>query len=137
MTAARKTHDLAIARTCRTLAALELTAAAWLADGYPWWTAAAVAVFAPSLLFVDARCRAAHHRARAEAQRTARIDAGEQVPPLVPCCSFWRHSHGEVHGPDCAQPRPPLPRRDTYRLDDAGRAAFQEITRHYDHGTAA
>jgi hypothetical protein len=129
--------DLTIGRTCRASAVLELAGAVCLAARGDWWIAALVICTAPSLLFVDALCRAAHHRVRAEAQRTARIEAGEQVPPLVPCCSFWHNSDGQVHGPDCSRPRPPLPRRDTYRLDPGGRAQFEEITRHYDHGTAA
>jgi hypothetical protein len=52
-----------------------------------------------------------------------------------PCCSYWRHSNGKVHGPDCR--RPPLPRRDTYRLDDADRRAFEETTAHHNDRSAS
>jgi hypothetical protein len=51
------------------------------------------------------------------------------------CCQYWRHSDGKVHGPDCR--RPILPRRDTFRLDPAERAAFDEITaRHNDRSAS-
>ncbi|QJT04383.1 hypothetical protein G9272_32210 [Streptomyces asoensis] len=127
--------NLAIARTCRAIAVLELAGAAWLAVTSAWWIAALVACIAPGLLCVDALARRAHHRKRAEAQRAARLKRGEQVEPLVPCCSFWLHSDGQVHGPGCT--RPVLPRRDTYRLDPAARAQFEAITAGFDHGTAA
>ncbi|MFH9823047.1 hypothetical protein [Streptomyces bobili] len=123
------------AHICRALALGELASATVLATEHRWWHAALIACTAPSLLAIAAGARRAHHRSRAEAQRTARLEAGEQVQPLVPCCPFWKHSDGQVHGPDCT--RPPLPRRDTYRLDDAGRATFEEITARYDDRSAA
>ncbi|MFC9288206.1 hypothetical protein [Streptomyces sp. NPDC057052] len=129
------TRHLALARACRALALTELAAAAWLLVNHEWLLGILVAWAAPSLLAADAVCRCAHHRARAEARRAARLEAGEQVRPLTPCCPFWKHSDGRVHGPGCT--RPPLPRRDTYRLDDAGRAAFEEIVRHYNDRSAA
>ncbi|MFF9059691.1 hypothetical protein ACIRPQ_13595 [Streptomyces sp. NPDC101213] len=129
------TRRLAIARTCRALALAELAAAAWLLVHHEWLLGVLVAWAAPSLLAADAVCRCAHQRARAEARRAARLEPGEQVQPLTPCCRFWKHSDGRVHGPDCT--RPPLPRRDTYRLDDAGRDAFEEIVRHYNERSAA
>lgn len=130
-------HHLTIARTCRSLALGELAGAAVLAAHSRWWLAVLVASTAPSLLLVDALCRRAHRRARAEAQRVAQLQCGEPVQPLTPCCSFWRNSDGQVHGPDCTRPRLPLPRRDRYRLDPADRAAFDEITRSYgDRSTA-
>lgn len=51
------------------------------------------------------------------------------------CCPIGHSSAGAAHGPGCT--RRVLPRRDTYRLDDADQAVFEEITRRYDHGTAA
>ncbi|MEU8652482.1 hypothetical protein [Streptomyces sp. NPDC048737] len=129
------TRHLALARACRVLALAELAAAAWLLVNHEWLLGILVAWAAPSLLAADAVCRCAHHRARAQAQRAARLEAGEQVRPLTPCCPFWKHSDGQAHGPGCT--RPPLPRRDTYRLDDAGRAAFDEIVRHYNDRSAA
>ena len=56
------TRDLAVARACRLLAALELAGAAWLAHGGDWLYALLAAVFIPSLVLVDALCRRAHHR---------------------------------------------------------------------------
>ena len=134
-------RHLAIARTSRALALADLTTAAWLLVNDELLLAILTVWAAPSLIAVDALCRRAHHRARAEAQRTARLEAGETVPPLVPCCSFWRNSVGQVHGPDCTRPaaartRPPLPRRDRYRLDDTSRTTFNEIAAHYDESAA-
>ncbi len=57
---------------------------------------------------------------------------GAGAPPL--CCQISKHSGGQAHGADCT--RPPLPRRDTYRLTSAERAAFEEITAH-EEGSAA
>lgn len=59
----------------------------------------------------------------------------EPVPDPGPCCSFWEHSDGQVHGPGCK--RPPLPRRDTYRLTPAERTAFDEITAHHNDRSAS
>lgn len=130
------TRHLTVARTCRALTLLDLTAAAWLLAADEWLLTVLVVWAAPGLIVADALCRRAHRRARAEAQHTARLEAGEQVEPLVPCCSFWEHSDGQAHGPGCTR-RPLLPRRDTYRLEPAERTAFAEIASHYDHGTAA
>jgi hypothetical protein len=130
-------HHLAIAHTCRALALGELAGAAVLATESRWLLAALVACTAPGLLLVDALARRAHHQERAVAQRAERVARGETPAPLVPCCSFWKNSDSAVHGPDCTRQRLPLPRRDTYRLDPGDRAQFEEITRHYDHGTAA
>ncbi|MER6784097.1 hypothetical protein ABT330_05465 [Streptomyces sp. NPDC000658] len=123
------TRHLALARACRALALTELATAAWLLARHEWLLGILVVWAAPSLLAADGLCRRAHHRTRAEAQRAAQLRAGEQIRPLTPCCPFWKHSDGQVHGSGCT--RPPLPRRDTYRLDDTGRAAFDEIVRHY------
>jgi hypothetical protein len=129
------TRHLALARACRALALAELAAAAWLLTNHEGLLGILVVWAAPSLLAADVVCRGAHHRARAEAQRAAQLEAGEQVRPLTPCCPLWKHSDGQVHGPGCT--RPPLPRRDTYRLDEGGRAAFDEIVRHYHDRSSA
>ncbi|MCQ9131831.1 MULTISPECIES: hypothetical protein [Streptomyces] len=123
------TRHLALARACRAVILAELAISAWFFAHHEWLLGILVVWAAPSLLVADAVCRGAHHRARAEARRAAQLEAGEQVRPLTPCCRFWERSGGQVHGPDCT--RPPLPRRDTYRLDDGDRAAFHEIVRHY------
>ena len=115
------TRHLAIARTCRATVLAELALAVWLVSRDEWLLVVLAVWSAPSLLLVDALCQRAHHRARAEVQHAAQLERGEQVPPLVPCCSFWRNSDGAVHGPDCTRPaaacaRPPLPRRARDRL---------------------
>lgn len=129
------TRHLALARACRALALTELATAAWLFAHHEWLLGILAVWSVPSLLAADAVCRRAHRGARAEAQHAARLEAGEQVRPLTPCCPLWKHSDGQAHGPGCT--RPPLPRRDTYRLDHADRAAFDEIVRHYHDRSAA
>jgi hypothetical protein len=59
------TRDLAVARACRLLAALELAGAAWLAHGGDWLYALLAAVFIPSLILVDVLCRRAYRDQRA------------------------------------------------------------------------
>ncbi|MER6561933.1 hypothetical protein ABT300_30200 [Streptomyces sp. NPDC001027] len=129
------TRHLALARACRALALTELATAAWLFADHEWLLGILVVWAAPSLLAAAGVCRGAHHRARAEAQRAAQLEAGEQVRPLTPCRPFCKPSDGQVHGPGCT--RTLLPRHDTYRLDDDGRAAFDEIVRHYHDRSAA
>ncbi|MEV0477516.1 hypothetical protein [Streptomyces prunicolor] len=72
-------------------------------------------------------------RARHEQARRAASGPSNELP--MPCCQFWINSDGEVHGPGCT--RPVLPRRDTYRLHPAERAAFEEITARYDDRSSA
>ncbi|MCX5270030.1 hypothetical protein [Streptomyces sp. NBC_00199] len=129
------TRLLALAHTCLTLAFTELAATAWLLAHHEWLLGILAVWAAPSLLAAAGICRRAHHRARAKAHRAAQLKTGKQCQPLMPCCPYWTHSDGQVHGPGCT--RLPLPRRDTYRLDDAGRAAFDEIVRHYHDRSAA
>ena len=58
------THDLAVARTCRTLTLLALTLATWSATHNHWWLAAGAAYTMPCLLLVDAASRHAYRRDR-------------------------------------------------------------------------
>lgn len=120
-------------------AAVALTAgAAWSGYRHDWFPTAALAFGAFLLLVVAAGCN--HHdltvRARHEqARRAARLDDETlaEVPP--PCCQFWKHSEGKVHGPNCT--RPPLARRDTYRLTVTEQAVFEELTAGFDDRSAA
>lgn len=125
-----------IARGCH-CTALALTAAAAVFAWHEHWTAGGILAYVAFVLVLlgcginahDRSVRASHERAR----RAAAVDA-RTLPVPVPCCSFWLHSDGDVHGPDCR--RPPLPRRDG-RLDPAERAVFEEITAHFDDRSAA
>ncbi|MEU0671331.1 hypothetical protein ABZ330_00265 [Streptomyces sp. NPDC006172] len=120
------------AYTARAVGIILAAASAWLVNVA--WPFAVVAVYVAAVcLWVDRSYTRLDRRERARAQRPAEDDGRVEVP--VPCCSFWANSDGQVHGPDCT--RPVLPRRDTYRLDDAGRAAFEEITAHFDDRSAA
>ncbi|MFF7949100.1 hypothetical protein [Streptomyces griseorubiginosus] len=58
---------------------------------------------------------------------------GAGAPPT--CCQISKHSNGQAHGAGCT--RPPLPRRDTYRLTETERDAFEEITAGFDDRSAA
>lgn len=118
-----------------------LCVAAFAAAAGTWYARSAggttgLAVAAIGLLLVGEHLARRARREQAIASRLAALGHALPARP-VPCCSFWRHSDGAVHGPDCS--RPPAERfvhRDV-RLTDAERAAFAEITRRYDHGTAA
>ncbi|MGW7498622.1 hypothetical protein ACWGKA_30630 [Streptomyces luteogriseus] len=110
------------ARACRIMAAgLSLSAAYgvthyWL-YGLPGVVSASVLLaVAQSYSDEDRRIRARH-----EQLRRAALSDEQLLPPPVPCCSFWRTSGGEVHGPDCT--RPPN--------------ACTSLTADHDHGTAA
>ncbi|MGW3135937.1 hypothetical protein [Streptomyces sp. NPDC001139] len=126
----------AVARGCL-LTAVAFTTVAAVFVWHERWTAAVILAYVALVLALLA-CGINHHdrtiRARHErARRAAAVDA-RTLPAPTPCCSFWLHSDGEIHGPDCA--RPPLPRRDG-RLDERERAVFEEITAHFDDRSAA
>lgn len=120
-----------MSRPVRTLqlGALALTAgAAWSGYEHHWFSLAGLAYGAFVLMVVaaggnhhDQAVRTRHERAR----RAAILDDQALAEVPSPCCSFWRHSEGKVHGPDCT--RPVLPRRDTSRLTSREQAAFEEI----------
>jgi len=109
-----------MSRPVRTLqlGALALTAgAAWSGYEHHWFSLAGLAYGAFLLAAIaaggnhhDQAVRTRHERAR----RAALLDDQALAEVPSPCCSFWRHSEGKVHGPDCT--RPVLPRRDTSRL---------------------
>jgi hypothetical protein len=127
-------------RTATTLhlGALALaTCAAWSAWKHQWLPAAGLA-YGAFLLACLAAARNQHDRAvrtrHEQARRAAALDDQTLADVPVPCCSFWRHSEGKVHGPGCT--RPPLPRRDTIRLTDREQAVFEEIVAH-EEGSAA
>lgn len=121
------------------LGALTLAAGAGYLAWQHQWTPAGFLGLGAFYLFVlacgrnhyDSKVRERHEQAR----RAALLDDETlaEVPP--PCCSFWRHSEGKVHGPDCT--RPPLARRDTYRLTETELAAFEELAAGFDDRSAA
>lgn len=79
-----------------------------------------------------------HHRVLVahELARRAALGNRQPSPQPAPCCQFWRHSDGAVHDPrHCT--RPAAARYDGAPLGQQERAAFAEITSHYDHGNAA
>lgn len=94
------------------LAALTLVIAAVVLAWHHWITAVVLAYLAVIAVVIaggsehhDRTIRDQHDRAR---EAAGLDDKTLAAPP--PCCSFWLHSDGQVHGPDCA--RPPLPRRE-------------------------
>jgi hypothetical protein len=126
------------ARACYAFAALTFASGVYFAVHRSWLC---LCGFYGSALFLwlAARLRADHRHqlVRHERARRAAIVDGlllRQSAP-APCCSFWTSSNGAVHGPDCT--RPPDARRDDYRLDAAGRTAFEEIAARFDDRSAA
>ena len=121
------------------LAAATLAATAVYTAWHDWWIPAGVLAYSAAAVLACAdRLRDEHRRQRADAvhaERAARPHA--PVPPPLPCCPIWHHSRGETHGPDCT--RPPAARAGCkgVLLTDRECAAFQQITDHYDQGTAA
>lgn len=106
--------------------------AVWMGLRHEWILTAALAYGVFLLLFLGGRCQKVHlvDRARHErARRAALTDAAVLAAPL-PCCSFWRHSGGAVHGPDCTRPPEARYVRDGLPLDDAETAAFDALTGH-------
>ncbi|MFF9049163.1 hypothetical protein [Streptomyces parvulus] len=99
------TPNLRTARGCRAAAVL-LLAAAWYAGSHHPWLAVPGLYAAGVMAWCAAREGAEHRRRTALARRAellARPDAGRPLA-LDPCCAFWRHSDGAVHGPDCTRP---------------------------------
>lgn len=101
------THHLRYARGLTAGATLSSGTAAYLATtNTPLWCLPAVYV-AALLAWCAQReyaCHRAvlvdHEQARRKAQQPEQADG-------VPCCSFWRHSDGAVHGPGCQRAHDP------------------------------
>lgn len=122
------TPSLRTARTCTAgvaactgLALFSATITPWLAA--PGLYAAIVAACCALNAYAD------HRRILARHAREQRAVAGPAELPQ-PCCQFWTHSNGVVHGADCT--RPPLARRDRYRLSAADAAVFQQLAARID-----
>ncbi|MFC8871071.1 hypothetical protein ACFUAC_26020 [Streptomyces sp. NPDC057148] len=100
------TPSLRTARACRAAAVLLLAAAGYAATHHPWLAVPglyAAAVFA----WCAARARTEHRLRLARVQRAERLARPRSRRPLValaPCCAFWQHSYGAVHGPECTRP---------------------------------
>lgn len=120
-------HQLA-ALGCRIAAVALAVSTYWMATEQEWLLSYALLSGSASLALIGGRCQALHLAERARHERARRTAAGSAELP-VPCCPFWRHSNGKVHGPDCTRPR--TARQDDRSGSDTG-AAFDEITAHYD-----
>ncbi|MEU1478929.1 hypothetical protein [Streptomyces sp. NPDC005760] len=121
-----------VALACRTAALAAAGGTVWTVTRHEWVPAGFLAWGVFFLVFLGGRCQKVHvvDRARHErARRAACTDAAVLAAPL-PCCSFWRHSGGAVHGPDCTRPPEARYVRDGLPLDDAETAAFDAITAH-------
>lgn len=116
-----------------TAGAILCTAGACYSATYKWWLVIPGLYVACFLAWCARREYATHRRQQAIAERLARLRRGESVietPP--PCCQFWVHSDGAIHGHDCT--RPPAARTS---LTLAEQQALAEITAHYDEDAAA
>ena len=125
------------ARGCLAGAAVTFTVGAYFTAHTSWLCL--FGFYGSAFFMWLARCHYNAHRHLADvherARRAAIVDHLILSQAPVPCCSFWKNSDGEVHGPDCT--RPAAAQRDDYRLDDAGRAAFEEIAAHWNDRSAA
>lgn len=103
------TPHLRYARSLTAAATLSSGTAAYLATtDTPLWSLPVVYVAA--LLAWCARREYAFHRTLLVKHERARRNAyGEQPDETanVPCCPFWEHSDGAVHGPGCPRPLDP------------------------------
>ncbi|MEU0207386.1 hypothetical protein [Streptomyces canus] len=103
----------------------------WIPAGFLGLGALYLFVLACGRNHYDRKVRERHEQAR----RAARLDDQTLAEVPAPCCQFWKHSEGRAHGPDCT--RPPLARRDTYRLTPTEQAVFEELTAGFDDRSAA
>jgi hypothetical protein len=120
------------ALACRLAAAASAGSTIWTVTRHERILTTALAWGAVFLMFLGGRCQKVHLADRARHEQARRAAHADSIALAAPCCSFWRHSDGAVHGPDCT--RPPAVRHDDYRLDPAMAATFEEITGHFDEG---
>lgn len=125
------------ALACRLAALAAAGTAVWMGVRGEWILPASLAWGAFLLLFLGGRFQSAHLSDRARHERAQRAMAADSktLGAPIPCCSFWRHSGGQVHGPDCT--RPAAAQHDGYRSDPSTAAAFEEITSRLGDGSAA
>ena len=114
---------------CRIASVALAVSTYWMATSQEWLLSFALLSGSASLALVGGRCQALHFAERARHEQARHAATGSTELP-VPCCSFWRHSNGAVHGPNCTRPKARL--RDDHRSDADTRAAFDEITARYD-----
>lgn len=119
------------ALVCRLAALAAAGTAVWVGARREWIPLLFLAWGAFFLLFLGGRFQSAHlfDQARHDRARRAVTADDEALAVPIPCCSFWRHSGGAVHGPDCT--RPPEARyvmRNGRPLDEVETAAFDAIT---------
>lgn len=111
------TNSLRDARICLALSALSTAAGICFAVHGSWWWV--LTTYVALLLAWCERCLRADHRRQLarhkQARRAAILDSEAPADLPDPCCSFWGHSGGEVHGPDCTRPA-------AARLDGQGAA---------------
>jgi hypothetical protein len=122
------TPSLRTARACQTAALFSTSIAIYSATISLWYAIPGLYV-ATLAWWCGNRAHADHRRILARHAQERRPVAGPAELP-VPCCQFWTHSNGVVHGADCT--RPPLARRDGYRLSAADQAVFQQLAARID-----
>lgn len=95
------TPHLRYARGLTAAATLSSGTAAYLATtSTPLWSLPAVYV-AALLAWCAQREYAFHRRILVGHEQARRAAYGQELDEPVPCCSFWEHSDGAVHGPGC------------------------------------
>lgn len=104
------TNSLRDARICLALTAAFAAVGIYFAAQPSWWCLPALYI-ATLLGWCQRRLIADHHRqlrVHDRARRAARTDAlriglADDLArqPAISCCSFWVHSEGKIHAPDC------------------------------------
>ncbi|MFE0674875.1 hypothetical protein [Streptomyces sp. NPDC058867] len=133
------THSRLDARICLALAVLCFACGLYAALHTPWlcvfgFYGAACLAWCAARLYTEHRSRLVRHE---RARRAAVVDSVPSFSAPVPCCAFWRHTEGAVHGPDCTRPSAPRHVPDGLPLDAREAAAFEAITAHFDDRSAA
>ncbi|MFF7259502.1 hypothetical protein ACFZCL_04300 [Streptomyces sp. NPDC008159] len=112
------------AHACTAAAVLFTAAACYAAVNDAGWPALGSIYTAVFFTWSARRCHTQARHERAVELRLQRLnDRPAPVEPLAPCCSFWLHSDGEVHGPHCTRPYDARTRLTAYEEQEFHRIA--------------
>lgn len=101
------TRNLHTARACLAGAALAFTSGIYAVLHNPPWLGV-FGFYGSAFLLWLARCHYRDHHQQLlrheRARRAAIVDDLILGQVLPTCCSFWQHSDGLIHGPNCTRP---------------------------------
>ncbi|MER6531179.1 hypothetical protein [Streptomyces sp. NPDC001508] len=106
-----------------------LLAAAGIASGLRGLPLQAAVLGIGVLVLTEAAIREhrRHQRYALEQKWARRHAAGDNPPPLVPCCLLAHHSHGQAHDHRCTRPGSSGPAADDAALIEHERQRFDEL----------